>query len=162
MDRDRDYEDLYDLSGLADDELEQLIRDELADYTEIDPDDVAVEVSNGHVRLQGRVGTEHDYQVIEHVLTDVIGVSALSNEVVVDELRRGEQPEAADDALAERLARGDRGGANRTEDTAEHLLRDTAAELQGTGDVGEAIERGYSYNPPTEPMQEGSRSREDH
>jgi len=159
----RDYEDLYDLSAMGDEEIRGLIMDQLADYTGIDPSEVEVEVKDGQVRLAGRVGTEHDYQVIEHVLTDVIGVAALSNEMVVAEARRGEQPEAADDALAARLAGGSgRGGANRTEDTAEHLLRDTSAELHGTDDVREAIERGYSYNPPSEPTQEGSRSREDH
>ena len=35
-------------------------------------------------------------------------------------------------------------------------------QLHGTGNVSEAIERGYSYNPPTEPLQEGSEAREDH
>src|SRR3990170_8657904 len=100
---DHDYEDLYDLSSMEDEEIRELILDRLLDYTQIDPADVDVEVENGHVRLLGRVGTEHDYQAIEHVLTDVLGVPALSNEMVVDELRRGEQPEAADDALAARL-----------------------------------------------------------
>lgn len=40
-------------------------------------------------------------------------------------------------------------------------MRDTASELSGTSDMGEAIERGFSYNPPTEPVQEGSWSKED-
>ena len=70
---------------------------------------------------------------------------------------------AGGDPLALDRAEGrHRGGANRTEDSAEHLLRDTASELLGTGDMREAIERGYSYNPPTEPIQEGSSSKEDH
>lgn len=159
-----DFEDVFGLSDMDDGEIRELIMQQLSDYTQIDPDDVEVEVADGQVRLSGRVGSEHDYQAIEHVLTDVLGLDAVSNELLVDALRRGEQPEAADDATAARLnADGPhRGGANRTEDTAEHLLRDTASELHGTGNVSDAIERGYSYNPPTEPLQEGSWSKEDH
>lgn len=160
----RDYEDIYDLSSMDDDEIRELIREQLSDYDHIDPDDVEVSVENGRVTLSGRVGTEHDYQAIEHVVTDVIGIKDVANELLVDETRRGEQPEAADEATAERIAAdgGSRAGANRTEDTAEHLLRDTAAEQQGTDDMGAAIERGYSYNPPTRPVQEGVWSKEDH
>jgi hypothetical protein len=159
-----DFEDLYGLSDMDDDEIRELIRQQLQEHTRIDPDEIDVDVTDGRVRLSGRVGSEQDYQAIEHVLTDLIGLGAVSNEMMVDELRRGEQPEAADEANAARLeADGShRGGANRTEDSAEHLLRDTASELHGTGNVSEAIERGYSYNPPTEPLQEGSESREDH
>jgi hypothetical protein len=144
---------------MGDGEIQQLIMDELAEYSHIDPADVEVEVSGGHVRLVGRVDTEHDFQTIEHVLTDVLGVSALSNELLVDGLRRGEQPEAADEARAARLAGRPGEGAMRTTDTAEHLLRNTTGEQQGTEDLGEAIERGFSYNPPTRPIQEGSLSR---
>ena len=86
------------------------------------------------------------------------------NDMVIDELTRGEQHDAADVALADRMSSEgiSRGGANRTEDSAEHLLTDTAAEHFGTGDMSEAIERGYSYNPPDTPVQEGSLSKENH
>jgi hypothetical protein len=98
------------------------------------------------------------------VLTDVIGVRDVANEIVVDELVRQEQPEAADDANAALYTSegGARGGADRTEDSAEHLLGDTVADQYGTSDAGEAIERGHSYNPPDGPVQEGTWSREDH
>lgn len=159
-----DFEDVFGIGDMSDEELRELILEQLSEHAQVDPDDVTVDVTDGEVRLSGRVGSEQDYQAIEHVITDVIGLPDVANEMVVDELRRSEQPEAADDARAARLeAEGSqRGGANRTEDTAEHLLRDTASELSGTGDMGEAIERGFSYNPPTEPVQEGSSSKEDH
>lgn len=159
-----DFEGMYDLPSMNDEEIRELIADQLTDYADIDPETFEVRVESGRVTLSGRVGTEHELQAIEQVLTDVIGVSDLNNELVVSELRRAEQPEAADEATAERLAAegNNAGGANRTEDSAEHLLTDTASEQFGTGDVGEAIERGYSYNPPTSPRQEGSRSRENH
>jgi hypothetical protein len=85
------------------------------------------------------------------VLTDGIGVS-VRNDLVIDDLVRAEQPEGADAANARVFARGQaHGGADRTEDSAEHLLEDTAAEQYGTDDMGEAIERGYTYNPPDTP-----------
>jgi hypothetical protein len=159
-----DYEDLFDVSDMDDGELRELIRQQLTEHTLIDADDVEVAVTDGQVLLRGRVGTEYEYQAVEHVLTDVIGLQAVNNELVVDELRREEQPEAADDARVARLEAegGQRGGANRTEDSAEHLMRDTSGELRGTSNMGNAIERGFSYNPPTEPGQEGSLSKEDH
>lgn len=160
----RDYEDLYNLSSMEDGEIRDLIHQQLSEYDDLDPDEIDIAVEEGHVTLSGRVGTEHDYQRIEQVLTDVIRVSGLTNDLVVDELRRPEQPEAADDAASARIGSGEslRGGANRTEDSAEHLLQDTAAEQFGTDSASEAIERGYSYEPPTTPPQQGSWSKENH
>jgi hypothetical protein len=159
-----DYEGMYDLSSMDDGEIGELIREQLEDYAELDVERVEVAVEEGRVTLSGRVGTEQEYQAVEHVVTDVLGILDVRNDMVVDALTRGEQDEAADVALAERLTREgvSSGGANRTEDSAEHLLTDTAAEQFGTQDMGEAIERGYSYNPPDSPVQEGSLSKENH
>lgn len=159
-----DFEGMYDLPSMEDEEIRALIADQLAEHAQIDPDNFEVRVESGRVTLSGRVGTESELEAIEQVLVDVIGVTELDNELVVSELRRTEQPEAADEAVAERLATEGNvsGAADHTEDSAEHLMTDTASEQFGTDDVREAIERGYSYNPPTEPRQEGSRSREDH
>jgi hypothetical protein len=157
-----DYEDFYDIESMTDEELEALVREQLGEHPDIDPAGLELAVSNGRVTLEGRIGTEAELQIIEHVLTDVIGVQ-VSNDLVVDELVRQEQPEGADVANARIYSRGQaRGGADRTEDSAEHMLRDTAAEQYGTDDMGEAIERGHSYNPPDTPVQEGTRSRENH
>lgn len=159
-----DYEGMYDLSSMDDGEIGELIREQLEDYAELDVERVEVAVEEGRVTLSGRVGTEQEYQAVEHVVTDVLGIVDVRNDMVVDALTRGEQDEAADVALADRLTREgvSSGGANRTEDSAEHLLTDTAAEHFGTQDMGEAIERGYSYNPPDSPVQEGSLSKENH
>jgi hypothetical protein len=157
-------DDFYDLENMSDNELEALVREQLDEYPDLDASGLSVSASKGRVRLEGRVGTESEYQSIEHVLTDVIGISEVSNELVIDELTRIEQDEAADVANARlyNSPRGQRGGANRTEDTAAHLLDDTGAEQYGTSDVGEAVERGYSYNPPDSPVQEGNWNKEDH
>jgi hypothetical protein len=160
----RDYENIDDLESLPDDELRAVIVERLSEYPELDVDLVDVRVEDGQITLSGRVGTEGELQQFEHVVTDVLGLTAVSNEIVVDELVRADYPEAADEAAVQRaMDEGPTGGhADRTSDTADHLLVDTAAEQFGTDDVGEAIERGYSYEPPTGPIQEGTESRETH
>jgi hypothetical protein len=157
-------EDFYDLKNMSDDEIADLVREELDEYPDLDPSGLEIHVADGQVSITGRVGTEAEYQMIEQVLSDVIGIEEVANDIVVDALARTHQDEAADVANAQlyNTPRGQRGGANRTEDSAAHLLDDTGAEQYGTSDMGEAIERGYSYNPPVNPIQEGNRSAEDH
>ena len=159
-----DYENLYNLENLSDDELRELVYQEFREIPEIDPDLVQVRVESGAVSLEGRVGTEQELQQIEHVLTDIIGVSSVRNDLVIDELTRGERSEAADEAVAEDMTNDPQGGsgARRTEDSAKHLLGDMAADLYGTHDPQQAIEQGTSYEPPDRPVQEGTWSRENH
>jgi hypothetical protein len=161
----RDYEDLHDIDALDDRELHDLIRQEMEDMPELDPDDVEVHVADGAVTLAGRVGTEQELQQVEALVADVLGIRNYRNELVVDELVRGEAPAAADVAVEERpidveTQLGDTG--DRTSDTADHLIEDLEAESHGTQDPGKATERGLSYEPPTRPVQEGHRSAEDH
>lgn len=158
------YEDLSGESMLSDAELAALVRDRLAEHAGVEPGAIEITVRDGAVSVAGRIGTEAEYQAIEHVITDLIGVERVNNEMVVDPLRRVGYDEAADVANTQVYGepRGQRGGANRTEDSAAHLLDDTGAEQYGTGDVGEAVERGYSYNPPLPPFQEGDEGKEDH
>ncbi|MBR9988684.1 MAG: BON domain-containing protein [Gemmatimonadetes bacterium] len=146
-----DYEDIYDIESMTDEEVRTLVRERLEDHSSLDADRVNLSVSGGRVTVRGRVGTDAEAKIIEHVLADGIGVEVV-NELVVDELVRQQQPGAADEANAQVYLQGQgHGGADRTEDSAEHLLRDTAAEQYGTDDMGEAIERGHSYNPPDTP-----------
>ncbi len=158
------FDDLFDIEHLSDDELRDLVCQQLREYPEIDPDLVEVRVAEGQVRLSGRVGTEQELQQIEHVVTDVLGVAGVRNDLVIDELVRGERAEAADDALVEDVESDPQmgTGATRTEDTARHLLGDTAAELYGTHDPQQAIQDGLAYEPPDRPVQEGTWSREQH
>ena len=158
----QDYEDFYDVESLTDEELESLIREELDEQPDLDTSRLDLSVHDGRVTVAGRIGTEAEYQIIEHVMTDVIGVQ-VNNEMVIDELTRIEQPEAADDANSLVYRAGSaHGGADRTEDTAEHLLDNTRAEQFGTTDISETGQTGYTYNPPDSPVQEGTRSRENH
>ena len=147
-----DFEDFYDIESMTDEEIRQLVREQLGEHPDLDATGLELSVSEGRVSLEGRVGTEAELQIIEQVVTDVMGLR-VNNDLVIDELVRQQQPEGADDANAQIYSRGQaRGGADRTEDSAEHLLNDTAAEQYGTDDMGEAIERGHSYNPPDSPV----------
>jgi hypothetical protein len=152
-----DYEGIYDTDGMDDAELAELVRDRIGEHVGLDPAAIDVTARNGAVRVAGRVGSEAEYQAVTMVVTDLLGVERIRNELTIDRLSRTAYDEAADVAgtqfQADRLGR--RGGADRTEDSAAHLLDDPGAEQFGTGDVGEAVERGYSYDPPRTPFQDG-------
>jgi hypothetical protein len=161
----RDYENIDDIDSLTDDELTDLARERLEQTTEIDTEAVEIAANAGRIELRGRVGTEGELQRIEHVLTDVLGIDRVTNDLVVDPLVRDLQPDAADTANIERnddVRTAMSGGDDRTTDSAEHLLPDQAAEQFGTHDAREAVERGYSYDPPDGPIQTGTESRERH
>jgi Predicted periplasmic or secreted lipoprotein len=140
--------------------MRALIRERLDEQVSFDPADVEVEVNRGVVRVSGRVGTENELRVVEHLLTDVIGVSRVENDIFVDTNRRAESPAAIDEHLADEAAHeglllGDRPRSESPE--AEHLTEDLAAETNGTTDVGEAISQGIPWNPPDSPTPEGLR-----
>ena len=145
----RDFEDIYYLDSMSDDEIRDLVRQELGEYPEIDVDLIDVNVSNGAVQLSGRVGTDREIQQIERVLTDVIGIENIRNELVLDELVRGESNE-------------DRRTSPATSDEAAHLMENTEVDQFGTDDPQTAIERGATYEPGDGPPSEGTWSRENH
>ena len=153
-----DYENIHDIDSLSDGELKELVTGHLRDNRSVDVDDINVHVEKGRVRLIGRVGTEGEARVAERELTDVLGISNVSNELVVDSLRRAESPMAIDEHIAaeegnEGLLLGDRAVPFSAE--AEHLEEDLDARLYGTTDVQQAIEDGTPWNPPTGPTPEG-------
>ena len=158
-------DDIFDLEDLSDDELHSLVRSEFEEYDTLDPDNILIEVKDGHVRLSGRVGTDGERRIAEHVLTDVIGVTDFENRIVVDPIRRDLEPEAADDHVGEAVARGEDqlGGSPimRTDPAAEFHYEDIEARERGTHDVQEAISEGISYEPPDTPTQEGVPGSED-
>lgn len=160
----KDYEDVYDVESMDDGELRDLIVQLLGEEETIDADGVDVAVSDGLVRVSGRLGTEDEVEAVEKIVLERIGVERFESELVVDELVRTQTSEAADDAAQEadtgsyeRTKRGDR-----TESSAEHLIDDVEGELYGTEDLQKAIEQGESYTPPDSPHEEGTRSRERH
>lgn len=154
---DRDFEDLHDIENLSDAELRDLARQHLSENKSIDIDDLVVTAFEGAVHLAGRVGTEQELRVAEHVLTDGLGIERVVNELVVDPIRRAESPEAIDDHLAdeaetEGLLLGDRALSLSPE--AEHLA-DRDSRRLGTHDVSSAIADGTPWIPPESPTPEG-------
>jgi hypothetical protein len=160
----RSYENIDDIDSMPDDDVRALIVQRLGESDAWDGSRVEVRVDAGHIYLEGRVGTEQELLAIEQVVTTIAGGEAVTSEIVVDSLARGERAAAADRAAVEADAAdpalGE--GGHRTSDTAEHLLEDAEHDMYGTRNAQEAIERGFSYNPPDGPTQEGTRSAEDH
>jgi hypothetical protein len=154
-----DFEDTSNPDGLSDEELRTLVREELADHSALDADSISVTVEDGVVALSGRVGTEGERRIAEHILTDVIGLVEFRNELVIDPIRRDEEPEAIDEHLGRSADRGDAAIGRAPDDQmgseAEHLMEDLDARLYGTHDLQSAIERGTPWEPPDSPTQEG-------
>lgn len=160
-----DFENIDNIDDLSDDELRRLVRERLREHRGLDVADITVRVRDGEVELSGRVGTDGERRVAERVLTDTLGIASVRNDLVVDELRRAESPEAADENLVDDEERsglllGDRPVPLSPE--AEHLEEDLDSRLFGTTDVGNAIQTGTAWNPPMSPTQEGQDGEEDH
>ena len=154
----RDFEDVNDIDDLSDDELRGLVREHLAADSALDIDDLTINVEDGRVILDGRVGTDEERRIAEHIVTDVLGIEEYENNIFVDPVRRALSPEAADDNLVEEEATegrllGDRPVGISPE--AETATEDLDAELYGTTDVGHAIEEGTPWIPPEAPTPEG-------
>jgi len=156
----QDFENVFDLDDLSDEELRGLVRDQLAEYDTIDVDSVLVRVKDGHATLTGRVGSESEKQIADHVLSDVIGLETYSNDLFVDPIHRDEESEAADDAVARAASRGEDpllGGSDlaSTDDEAERTKDNDDAALFGTRDIETAMENGLPWIPPDGPTPEG-------
>lgn len=160
----RDFEDLHDLDDLSDDELRGLVREHLAAHNALDIDEITVTVRSGQVTLDGRVGTDGERLIAEHVVTDLVGTQRCQNNIFVDPARRALSPEAIDEHLAdedqrEGLLLGDR--PKPIEPTTDTTQENLDAELFGTTDVGEAIQDGTAWIPPESPTQEGFTQRDE-
>ena len=155
----KDYEDIRDTDHLTDGELRAVVRDELEMQLAVDPDDIEVSVNSGVVRLSGRVGTDEELRIAERIVTDIVGLNKVKNDLFVDPIRRAESPEAVDEhvvdeELHEGLLLGDMPRPDDPE--AAHLRENLRSELFGTTDVLEAIEGGIPWNPPDGPTPEGA------
>jgi hypothetical protein len=157
----RDYENLHDIEDLGDDELRELVRSRLAEHNGLDIDDLSISVSEGVIVLAGRVGTEGERRIAEHVVTDQLGIVSVRNDIVVDSLRRASEPEAMDDHLAsqERTAGLQLGDMPPLQSDEAAEMQDSAADAEqrsfGATDIGEVVAGGIPWIPPESPTQEG-------
>jgi len=152
------FENLHDLGDLNDRELRDVVRSHLRAHNGLDADYITVQVENGTVVLEGRVGTDYERRVAERVLTDVMGLASVRNDLVVQAIHRAESPVDIEDHLVEEertegLLLGDRPVPLDPE--AETVEEDLDARLSGTSDVGKAIAEGTAWIPPESPTQEG-------
>lgn len=153
-----DFENLHDIADLNDRELRDVVRSHLRAHNGLDADYITVQVNNGEVTLEGRVGTDVERRVAERVLTDVLGIARVTNSLVVQTMHRAESPMDIDEHLMEEertegLLLGDRAVPFSPE--AEHLEEDLDARLGGTTDIQKAIEEGTAWIPPESPTPEG-------
>ncbi|MBA3890323.1 MAG: BON domain-containing protein [Gemmatimonadaceae bacterium] len=154
----QDFENVYDLENLSDDELRGLVRESIAAHNGLDADDITVQVEAGTVVLSGRVGTDGERRIAEHVVTDVIGITSVRNEIFVDAIRRAESPMPIDDHLAEEdrtegLLLGDR--PSQHSDEAYPVDGSDEERLEGSTDIGHVIAHGVPWIPPEGPTPEG-------
>lgn len=154
----RDFENIHDLDNLSDDELRALVRERIAEHNGLDADDITVTVADGVIVLAGRVGTDGERRIAEHVVTDVLGITSVRNDIFVDAIRRAESPEAIDDHLAEEdrtdgLLLGDR--PSQHNDEAYPVDGTDEQRLEGTTDIGDVIAHGVPWIPPEGPTPEG-------
>ncbi len=153
-----DFDNSDEIQNLSDDELKRYVLDELRTQKSFDVRDITVHVNDGAIRVTGRVGTEEELRIVDHVLTDVIAAGSVTNELVVDELRRHESPEAIDEHLAdeeetEGLMLGDMPVPFTAE--SEHLADRVPDDYEGTHDVQNSIENAEPWTPPEGPTPEG-------
>ena len=153
-----DFENIHDISDLNDRELRDVVRSHLRAHNGLDADYITVLVHDGAVTLEGRVGTDYERRVAERVLTDVLGVSSVTNQLVVQAIHRAESPLDIEEHLVEEertegLLLGDRPVQLSPE--TEGAEDDLDARLHGTSDVGRAIADGLTWIPPESPTQEG-------
>jgi hypothetical protein len=158
MAHERDYENMHDIEELDDRELRDLVREQLSAHSALDVDDITVTVVDNRVTLSGRVGTEGERRVADHVLTDVLGIVEFSNDLVVDQIRRAESPVDIDEHLADEERRaGTLLGevASPRSDEAVYRADGSAGDLAGTTDYEQAMGDGLTWNPPESPTPEG-------
>jgi hypothetical protein len=158
-----DFDNSDEIQNLTDDELKRYILDEFRSQKAFDVNDIEVHVNDGFVRLTGRVGTEAEFRIIDHVLTDVISVRNMKNDIVIDELRRAQSPEAIDEHIADEEAHGGLllGDVPRPlNPEAEHLADMAEDGSVGTHDVQESIESAEPWIPPESPTPEGLSSQD--
>ena len=153
-----DFDNLHDIRHLSDRELRDVVRSHLRAHNGLDADYITVNVADGRVTLDGRVGTDGERRVAEHVLTDVLGLTYVQNDLVVQAIHRAESPMDIEDHLGEDertegLLLGDRPVPLNPE--AEGLEENIDTRLYGTTDVGKAISEGTAWIPPESPTPEG-------
>ncbi len=157
-----DFDNTDDIENLTDAELREYIVTRLREQPLLGGDSIGVFAHGGQVTVTGSVGTEEELRILDHVLTDTLGLTDVTNNVMIGELYRAESPEAIDEHIADEdetsgLLLGDE-SVPYTDESA-HLASDADIDsmdnVGGTHDVSEAIEGAEPWIPPDGPTPEG-------
>lgn len=157
-----DFDNTDEMENLSDDELAEYVRTQLRDQPMLDGDAFGVGARDGRVIVTGTVGTEEELRILDHVLTDSIGLTNVQNNVAIGDLYRAESPEAIDEHLVDEdehsgLILGDASLPFSPE--AEHLADmpdvDSFEDPGGTHEIIRAVEEGEPWIPPEGPTPEG-------
>jgi BON domain-containing protein len=155
----RDYEDIHNVDDLDDAELRRLVLEQLAQSKGVDIGEISVRASHGSVTLIGRVGTDGERRIADHVLTDVLGILDVTNDLVVDPNVRTENaaPDlAATDSEPDDDASGVEIEVPMTGDSP-FFADAIRTEADAASDLESVMEDGTPWSPPDSPTPEGLR-----
>lgn len=80
--------DPFNVAEMEDSELREFVWRHLGNYIALDAERIYVQVEDGAVRLIGRVGEEQESVIAEQVLTDILGLDNVDNQLIVDPVVR--------------------------------------------------------------------------
>lgn len=154
-----DFDNTDEIENLSDGELRQLVIDHIRDEPMLSGDAIKVHAQSGKVTVSGKVGTEEELRILDHFLTDSVGISDLTNNVVIDELYRARSPEASDeqpvDEEDQEILSDKAKPFGLESELADSPAVQSLEDPGGTHDVGKAIEDGEPWIPPEGPTPEG-------
>jgi len=157
-----DFDNTDEMQNLSDDELVEYVRTQLKEQPMLDGDSLGIGAKDGRVIVTGTVGTEEELRILDHVLTDTIGLTDVQNNVVMDELYRAESPEAMYEHLVDEeehsgliLSDASLPFTAESEHLADMPEIDSLEDPGGTHEVIKAVEEGEPWIPPEGPTPEG-------
>jgi hypothetical protein len=163
-----DFDNTDEMENLSDDELAEYVRTQLREQPMLDGDSLGIGAKEGRVLVTGTVGTEEEFRILDHVLTDTIGLTNVQNNVVIDELYRAESPEAMDEHLVDEaehsgliLSDASLPFTAESEHLADMPEIDSLEDPGGTHEVIKAVEEGEPWIPPEGPTPEGLSGQEE-
>jgi hypothetical protein len=138
----RNIGDDQNYRGLPEEDLRRAVEEHLEADETVDASEIEVEVEGEGVRLRGRVGSEVEREAAERVVTDIVGVEVLANELRVE-------PTARESDVVDEAERDDQVTGMGVDESDPGL-----GEAIGTEDPIEASDEGRSWTPPDAPQPE--------
>jgi DnaK suppressor protein len=122
-----------DISSLTDEEIEDYIREQLAEDGRVDLDELQITFRSGVIHLDGSLPSEAQHQVLLQYVTDFAGIQEIVDSLVINELL---------------WEREDRTDSPEDEETSDGTL---SAAME---DLIESDQENREYEPPAGPVQE--------